>query len=72
MPSFKKCLLGFMKFDSLIRLQAMSHIQRNVTIKTSYTLKEKVVEVEEVEEQTTNFMLVEGRCNCDSIRVNEL
>ena len=64
MPSFKKCLWGFMKCDSPIRLQAKSHIQRNVTIKTSYILKEKVVEAEE---QTTNLMLVEERCNCDSI-----
>ena len=64
MPSFKKCLWGFMKCDSPIRLQTKSHIQRNVTIKTSYILKEKVVEAEE---QTTNLMLVEERCNCDSI-----
>ena len=53
-----------MKCDSPIRLKAKSHIQRNVTIKTSYILKEKVVEAEE---QTTNLMLVEERCNCDSI-----
>ena len=74
MPSFKKCLWGFLKcdtpkFNSPIRLQAKSHIQRNVTIKTRYTLKEKVVEVEE---QTTNLMIVGERCTCGSIRVDEL